>query len=53
MGAYGTVTIGGNTYVEREQTFPLIVTVSNANQIRGSLVLPGTADFWLKSLTRA
>ncbi len=51
--AYGTVQIGGKTYIEREQTFPLEVSVTvNLSTQRISLVLPGTADFWLKSLTR-
>ena len=51
--AYGTVTIGGKTYIEREQTFPyeLAVTV-NLSVTKVSLTLPGTADFWLKALTR-
>ena len=52
-GGYGTVTINGKTYIEREQTFPLEVTVSVAlSTQRLSLALPGTADFWLKILTR-
>ena len=51
--AYGTVTIGGKTYIEREQSFPfeLAVTV-NLSITKATLVLPGTADFWLKALTR-
>lgn len=50
---YGIVNIGGKNYIEREQSFPLEVTVSVAlSTTRGSLVLPGTADFWLKALTR-
>lgn len=50
---YGTVSIGGKTYIEREQTFPLVYTVSVAlSTNRVTLVLPGTADFWLKTLTR-
>ena len=53
MGAYGTVQIGGKTYIEREQSFPLEVSVTvNLGLTKGSLVLPGTADFWLKALTR-
>lgn len=53
MQSYGTVQIGGKTYIEREQSFPLVITTAgNTNTVRGSLVLPGTADFWLKSLTR-
>lgn len=53
MGAYGTVQIAGKTYLEREQTFPLIVANTVALGVQqGSLVLPGTADFWLKALTR-
>ena len=53
QGAYGTVQIGGQTFIEREQTFPLIynMTVGLSNN-RVTLVLPGTADFWLKCLTR-
>ena len=51
--AYGTVQIGGKTYIEREQSFPLIVPVTvNLGIQKISLVLPGTADFWLKALTR-
>lgn len=51
--AYGTVQIGGKTYIEREQSFPLVITTAgNTNTVRGSVVLPGTADFWLKTLTR-
>jgi hypothetical protein len=51
--AYGTVQIGGKTYIEREQNFPLIVQVTvNLSIQRATLPLPGTADFWLKTLTR-
>lgn len=50
--SYGTVTINGQTYIEREQSFPMELTVSSAAQINTSLILPGTADFWLKALTR-
>src|SRR5438105_4239734 len=50
--SYGTVEIGGKTYMEREQNFPLIINLANNNVIRGSLTLPGTAPFWLKCLTR-
>lgn len=51
--AYGTVQIGNKTYIEREQSFPLIFTMSNALSVnKVTLVLPGTADFWLKTLTR-
>jgi hypothetical protein len=50
---YGTVTINGKTYVEREQTFPLSVSVTVALSVqRITLQMPGTADFWLKTLTR-
>lgn len=53
MNSYGTVQIGGKTFIEREQSFPLVITTAgNTVTVRGSLVLPGTADFWLKSLTR-
>jgi hypothetical protein len=53
QGSYGTVVINGQTYIEREQTFPLEVTVSVGLSVqRISLALPGTADFWLKCLTR-
>jgi hypothetical protein len=52
-GTYGTVTINGRTYIEREQSFPLVVSMSvNGGINNGSLVLPGTADFWLKALMR-
>jgi hypothetical protein len=50
---YGTVTINGKNYVEREQTFPMEVAVTvNLSVQRVTLALPGVADFWLKSLTR-
>lgn len=53
MASYGTVSIGGKTFIEREQSFPLVITTAgNQLQVRGSLVLPGTADFWLKIMTR-
>lgn len=53
MGAYGTVNIGGKTFIEREQNFPLEVTVGvNLSVTKVSLILPGTADFWLKCLMR-
>jgi hypothetical protein len=51
--AYGTVQINGKTYVEREQTFPLDLTMDVALGVkRPTLAFPGTADFWLKALTR-
>lgn len=50
--SYGMVTINGQNYIEREQTFPLEVAVTALQVIKTSLVLPGTADFWLKCLTR-
>jgi hypothetical protein len=50
---YGTVTINGKQYIEREQSFPLEVPVTVGLSLqRISLVLPGTAEFWLKALTR-
>ena len=53
-GPYGTVNIGGRTYIERYQEFPLVVSITtNAQQYRNPIVLPGTADFWLKGLKRA
>lgn len=53
MTSYGTVQIGGKTYIEREQTFPLVVPMTvNNQQVKQSLQLPGIADFWLKTLTR-
>lgn len=53
QAAYGTVMINGKTYIEREQSFPLQVDVTVNNQVKtGSLVLPGTADFWLKAMMR-
>jgi hypothetical protein len=53
MAGYGTVTINGKTYIEREQTFPLEVTFTvGLTTQTPTLVLPGTADFWLKCLTR-
>lgn len=54
QGAYGTVQIGGKTYIERYQEFPLVVNITTNGQIyRTPLVLPGTADFWLKALKRS
>jgi hypothetical protein len=51
--AYGTVTIGGKTFIQKEQSFSLkVTTAGNQLQVRTSLVLPGTADFWLKALMR-
>src|ERR1019366_8336829 len=53
MGAYGTVNIGGKTFIERDQNFPLEVSVTvNLSVQKIVLVLPGTADFWLKCLMR-
>ena len=53
MGSYGTVQIGGKTYIEREQDFPFEVSVTvNLSITKTTLALPGTADFWLKCLTR-
>lgn len=50
---YGLVTINGVSYAEREQTFPLEQAVTTNNAVyKQSLVLPGVADFWLKSLVR-
>lgn len=50
---YGMVQIGNKTFAEREQTFPLEVTVTvGLSVIKANVQLPGTADFWLKSLTR-
>ena len=51
--AYGTVQIGGKTYIQREQDFPLkVTTAGNQTLVNSTLVLPGTADFWLKALER-
>lgn len=53
QGPYGTVQIGNRTYIERYQEFPLVVPITSNGQVyRTPLVLPGTADFWLKSLKR-
>lgn len=50
---YGTVVIGGQTFIERYQEFSLVVSItSNGQQYKTPLTLPGTADFWLKSLKR-
>lgn len=49
---YGTVNIGGKSYVEREQTFPFQWSPSNSSITNLNLILPGTSDFWLKCLTR-
>jgi hypothetical protein len=51
--SYGTVQIGGKTYIEREQSFPLEQTVTVSLSVtKVTMTLPGTADFWLKALTR-
>ena len=51
--SYGTVQIGGKTYIEREQSFPLEVAVTVSLSVQKvTMTLPGTADFWLKALTR-
>ncbi len=50
--SYGTVQIGGKTFVEREQSFPLEVSMTSGLITNVNLQLPGTADFWLKALTR-
>jgi hypothetical protein len=51
--AYGTVQIGNQTFIEREQSFPLEVSITTVGQVvKQSLNLPGTADFWLKALMR-
>lgn len=52
MTPYGTVNIAGKTFIEREQTFPLEVSMTSGLVVRGNLQLPGIADFWLKSLSR-
>jgi hypothetical protein len=50
---YGTVNIGGKTFIERYQEFPLVVSItSNSQQYKTPLTLPGSADFWLKALKR-
>jgi hypothetical protein len=49
---YGTVEIGGRTFIEREQSFPLEVSMTSGLISNLTLQLPGTADFWLKTLTR-
>jgi hypothetical protein len=48
----GLTQVNGQNYVEREQTFPLEITVANSAVITTSLPLPGTANFFLKGLTR-
>ena len=50
--SYGTVQIGGKTFIEREQSFPLEVSMTSGLIVNTTLQLPGTADFWLKALTR-
>lgn len=54
--SYGVVTINGKQYMEREQTFPFQYNLAPGNNNgvvnQANLVLPGTANFWLKSLTR-
>lgn len=53
MSSYGMVQIGNKTYTEREQTFPMEVTFTVGLTVqRPSLVFPGVAPFWLKTLTR-
>lgn len=50
---YGTVQIGGRTYIERYQEFPLVVSITSNGQLyKTPLTMPGTADFWLKALKR-
>lgn len=52
-GSYGTVQIGNKTYIERYQEFPLVVPITvNSQKYRTPIVLPGTADFWLKAIKR-
>lgn len=51
--SYGTVQIGNQTFLEREQTFPLEVAVTvNSSITRVPIQLPGIADFWLKAMMR-
>ncbi len=50
--SFGTVEIGGKTFIEREQSFPLQVSMTALQVQNVTLVLPGTADFWLKCLMR-
>lgn len=50
--SFGTVEIGGKTFIEREQSFPLQVSMTALQTQNVTLVLPGTADFWLKCLMR-
>lgn len=54
QGSYGTVEIGGKTYIERYQEFTQKVSITtNLQRYNTPIVLPGTADFWLKALKRA
>ena len=50
---FGMIEINGKKYVERQQTFgaTISVTVSGQLLLNQSLVLPGVADFLLKSRT--
>ena len=54
MAGYGTVEIGGKTYIKRPQFFTAQQTISSNNQVitGASVVLPGVADFLLEALTR-
>lgn len=51
---FGIVEINGKQYVERTVIIPDVVTITSNNQVLTgrSIVLPGTAMFWLKGLTR-
>jgi len=48
---FGMIEINGKKYVERQQTFGATISVTVAGQLllNQSLVLPGVADFLLKS----
>lgn len=48
---FGMIEINGKKYIERQQTFQATISVTVAGQLllNQSLVLPGVADFLLKS----
>lgn len=51
---FGMIEINGKKYIERQQTFQATVNVTSNGQLllNQSLVLPGVADFLLKSRMR-
>lgn len=56
MNQFGTIVIGGKTYIKRPREYPLKVTGFNSNgtavDTSQRLILPGIADFLLMYLKR-